>query len=90
MLVQDYQFGNISNDALYRITAHQTFNTLSGLYFHNGAEYYLLIILITTILIYDYDWIAMILSGLIITAFMLVSLFPQSTKWEGAVTSGQV
>jgi len=52
--------------------------TFTGLYFHNGAEYFLLNILVITILIYDNKWIVGCLGVLIIAAFMLIVFMPQS------------
>ncbi|EEI92502.1 ATPase/histidine kinase/DNA gyrase B/HSP90 domain protein [Sphingobacterium spiritivorum ATCC 33300] len=51
--------------------------TISGLYFHNGAEYFLLTLLITTIIIFDNRWIRTFLCSLIILACISVVLFPQ-------------
>lgn len=52
--------------------------SFTGLYFHNGAEYFLLNILVITILIYDNKWIVGGLSILITTAFLLIIFMPQS------------
>jgi two-component system sensor histidine kinase/response regulator len=52
--------------------------TFIGLYFHNGAEYFLLNILVITILTYDNKWIVGGLSVLITTAFLLIIFMPQS------------
>lgn len=52
--------------------------TFTGLYFHNGSEYYLLNILVISILIYDNRWLVGCLSILIITAFLLIVFMPQS------------
>ncbi|MGO4294493.1 sensor histidine kinase [Chitinophaga sp. RAB17] len=52
--------------------------TFTGLYFHNGAEYFLLNILVVTILVYDNKWIVGCLSILITTAFLLIIFMPQS------------
>ncbi|WP_177192285.1 sensor histidine kinase [Chitinophaga arvensicola] len=52
--------------------------TFTGVYFHNGAEYFLLSILFVVILIYDNKWVVGSVSVLIITAFMLIVFMPQS------------
>ncbi len=52
--------------------------TFTGVYFHNGAEYFLLNILFIVILIYDNKWIVGSLSLLVITAFMLIVFMPRS------------
>lgn len=54
--------------------------TLSGFFYHNGTEYFLLNILIITILVYDNKWIVISLSTLII-AFIVLILFPPF-QWE--------
>lgn len=51
--------------------------TFTGLYFHNGAEYFLLNILICSLLVYDNKWVIAGLSLLICSAFMLILLMPQ-------------
>lgn len=52
--------------------------TFTGMYFHNGAEYFLLNILVVTILVYDNKWIVGCLSVLITTAFLMIIFMPQS------------
>ncbi|NSL86126.1 HAMP domain-containing histidine kinase [Chitinophaga sp. Mgbs1] len=52
--------------------------TFTGLYFHNGSEYFLLNILLITVLVYDNKWVVIGLSILIIVAFMMIVLMPQS------------
>jgi signal transduction histidine kinase len=52
--------------------------TFTGLYFHNGAEYFLLNIMVISILIYDNKWLVGCLSALIIMAFLLIVFMPQS------------
>ncbi len=54
--------------------------TLSGFFYHNGTEFFLMNILIITILVYDNKWIVISLSMLII-ACMIVVLFPPY-HWE--------
>lgn len=51
--------------------------TISGLYFHNGAEYFLLTLLITTIIIFEHKWIRIFLCSLITLSCISVVLFPQ-------------
>lgn len=51
--------------------------TITGLFFHNGAEYFLLNILICCLLVYDNKWLNAGLGLLIITAFLLIVLMPQ-------------
>ncbi|MBC9934995.1 sensor histidine kinase [Chitinophaga qingshengii] len=51
--------------------------TVVGLFFHNGAEYFLLNILICCILVYDNRWITVSLSLLTIAAFLAIIFFPQ-------------
>ncbi|HEY9262940.1 HAMP domain-containing sensor histidine kinase [Chitinophaga sp.] len=50
----------------------------TGMYFHNGAEYFLLNIMVVTILVYDNKWIVGCVSALITAAFLLVIFMPQS------------
>ncbi|MDR6570845.1 UNVERIFIED_ORG: signal transduction histidine kinase [Chitinophaga ginsengisegetis] len=52
--------------------------TFTGVYFHNGAEYFLLNILFIVILIYDNKWVVGSLSVLVIAAFMLIVFMPRS------------
>ncbi len=52
--------------------------TFTGVYFHNGSEYFLLNILFIVILIYDNKWIVGSVSLLVITAFMLIVFMPRS------------
>ena len=52
--------------------------TFTGVYFHNGAEYFLLSILFVVILVYDNKWLVGSLSVLIIAAFLLIVFMPQS------------
>lgn len=54
--------------------------TLSGYFYHNGAEYFLLNILVITILVYDNKWIVVSLSMLTIAAMVLI-MFPPY-YWE--------
>lgn len=54
--------------------------TLSGFFYHNGTEFFLMNILIITILVYDNKWIVISLSMLIIVC-MIVVLFPPY-HWE--------
>ncbi|WP_212005060.1 sensor histidine kinase KdpD [Chitinophaga sp. HK235] len=54
--------------------------TFTGLFFHNGAEYFLLNILICCILVYDNKWVVAGLSTLVITAFLLIIFMPQ--QWH--------
>lgn len=49
----------------------------TGLFFHNGAEYFLLNILICCLLVYDNKWLNAGLGLLIISAFLLIVLMPQ-------------
>ncbi|MBC9909235.1 sensor histidine kinase [Chitinophaga varians] len=51
--------------------------TFTGLFFHNGAEYFLLNILICCLLVYDNKWLNAGLGLLIISAFLLIVLMPQ-------------
>lgn len=57
--------------------------TLSGLFYHNGAEYFLLNILVITILVYDNKWVVVSLSFLTIAAMLLI-MFPP-VYWEPLV-----
>lgn len=57
--------------------------TLSGFFYHNGAEFFLLNILVITILVYDNKWIVVSLSMLTIAAIILI-MFPP-VYWEPAV-----
>lgn len=51
--------------------------TIAGLYFHNGGEYFLVALLITTSLMFDTKWIRFLLCSLIFVACAAVILFPQ-------------
>ncbi|PUZ25832.1 sensor histidine kinase [Chitinophaga parva] len=64
--------------------------TISGLYFHNGAEYYLLLILIVVMLIYDRGWLLLCLVGLAGGCFVAVLLFPQPPLLGPPVSQYQV
>lgn len=50
--------------------------TFTGIYFHNGAEYFLLNILIFCVLVYDNKWLVAGLGLLIICAFILIIAMP--------------
>ncbi|MFY0256304.1 sensor histidine kinase [Chitinophaga sp. 30R24] len=52
--------------------------TFTGIYFHNGAEYFLLNILVITILVYDNVWLVGGLSILITGSFLTILFMPQS------------
>ncbi|RAJ05151.1 signal transduction histidine kinase [Chitinophaga skermanii] len=56
--------------------------TFTGIFFHNGSEYFILNILFVTILIYDNKWMLLVLSVLTILAFCAIVFFPQ--HWEYA------
>lgn len=51
--------------------------TIAGLYFHNGGEYFLVALLITTSLMIDIKWIRFCLCSLIIVSCIAVIMFPQ-------------
>ncbi|UYQ94304.1 HAMP domain-containing histidine kinase [Chitinophaga horti] len=51
--------------------------TFSGAYFHNGAEFFLLNILIITLLVYDTTWIRWSIALLTLTCFMVIHFLPQ-------------
>ncbi|NML40208.1 HAMP domain-containing histidine kinase [Chitinophaga sp. G-6-1-13] len=51
--------------------------TFTGLFFHNGAEYFLLNILLSCLLVYDNKWLNAGLGLLIISAFLVIVLMPQ-------------
>ncbi|MCW3466066.1 sensor histidine kinase [Chitinophaga nivalis] len=62
--------------------------TFTGMFFHNGAEYFLLNILILSILVYDNRWIVVGLSLMVIAAFLLILFLPQ--QWYLAPPVPQV
>lgn len=64
--------------------------TFTGLYFHNGAEYFLLNILICTILVYDNKWIITALSVFIVSAFLLIVLMPQEWRLAPPVPASRI
>lgn len=64
--------------------------TFTGVYFHNGSEYFLLNILIVSILVYDHKWIVTGLSMLIITAFLFIIFMPQDKVWADPVPTQRV
>ncbi|WP_143305900.1 sensor histidine kinase [Chitinophaga vietnamensis] len=50
--------------------------TFMGLFFHNGAQYFLLNVLIFCLLVYDNNWIMTTLGVLILAAFLWVLFWP--------------
>ncbi|WP_168128497.1 sensor histidine kinase [Niabella soli] len=64
--------------------------TISGCYFHTGAEYYLLNTLVLTIIIFDNKWVIAILSSLIITATVLSLTFPSPLQIGSPMGTGRV
>ncbi|RPE12069.1 sensor histidine kinase [Chitinophaga lutea] len=62
----------------------------TGLYFHNGAEYFLLNILIASILVYDNKWMVAGLSVIICSAFLLIVLYPQHWSLAEPVPASRV
>jgi signal transduction histidine kinase len=64
--------------------------TFTGFYFHNGAEYFLLNILICAILVYDNKWVIAGLSIFILTAFVGIVLMPQEWRLVKPVPPGRV
>ncbi|WP_343702443.1 HAMP domain-containing sensor histidine kinase [Chitinophaga sp.] len=64
--------------------------TFTGLYFHNGSEYFLLNILVCTILVYDNKWVIAGLSVLICSAFITIVLMPQEWRLAPPVPAGRV
>jgi two-component system sensor histidine kinase/response regulator len=59
--------------------------TFTGLYFHNGSEFFLINILAVSILVYDNKWVVMGLSVCIISAFMLIVFMPQEWRLAPAI-----
>ncbi|WP_159456139.1 sensor histidine kinase [Chitinophaga eiseniae] len=64
--------------------------TFTGLFFHNGAEYFLLNILICCLLVYDNKWLNAGLGVLIITAFLLIVFMPQHWRFADPVPQSRV
>ncbi|WP_157986278.1 sensor histidine kinase [Chitinophaga alhagiae] len=64
--------------------------TFTGLYFHNGAEYFLLNILVCAILVYDNKWVIAALSVVICGAFITIVLMPQEWRLAPPVPPGRV
>lgn len=59
--------------------------TISGIYFHNGAEYFLLNILVITLLVYDNKWIRWGFSVAIIVCFVAIRFMPQNLSFAEEV-----
>ncbi|MCK7553930.1 HAMP domain-containing histidine kinase [Chitinophaga sedimenti] len=55
--------------------------TFAGVYFQNGAEFFLLNILIVTLLVYDKPWVRWTISMLIITCFLIIHFLPQEAAF---------
>ncbi|NIG55538.1 sensor histidine kinase KdpD [Chitinophaga sp. Cy-1792] len=62
----------------------------TGFVYHNGAEYFLLNILIVTILVNDNTWYIVIVSILIILVFVGIVYFPQHLSWADPVPRQRV
>jgi len=63
--------------------------TFSGMYFQNGAEYFLLNILVITLLVYDNNWIRWGFSLTIICCFVMIHFMPQQLSFAPAVPRGR-
>ncbi len=66
---------------LYSITLY----TFSGIYFQNGAEFFLLNILIITLLVYDRLWIKLLFSTITICSFLAIHFMPQEAGFASNV-----
>ncbi|ANH79976.1 hypothetical protein A8C56_02395 [Niabella ginsenosidivorans] len=75
---------------LFLLGFNLVFFTIAGLYFHNGSEYFLLSILLVTMLVYDEGWLEIILCILVVLAIMLVIFFPQPSVLGAPVSRGRV
>ncbi|WP_157558002.1 sensor histidine kinase [Niabella aurantiaca] len=64
--------------------------TFTGLYFHNGAQYFLLNILIIAILVYTDRRVVTVLSLVIIAAYLLIVFFPQPAVFGPPVPDERV
>jgi len=49
---------------------------ISGLFFHNGAEFFLLFILVVSLLVYDNGWQLFLIITLNVTLFLLIRFMP--------------
>ncbi|MGX5817597.1 sensor histidine kinase [Chitinophaga lutea] len=54
--------------------------TFTGMYFQNGSEYFLLNILLVTILVYDRPWVLATFLTLSLTGMLMILLFPQESS----------
>lgn len=70
---------------LYSIVVY----TFSGIYFRNGAEFFLLNILIITLLVYDSRWIRWSISAITIVAFLAIHFLPQDASFAPEVPTGR-
>ncbi|MBO9619768.1 MAG: HAMP domain-containing histidine kinase, partial [Niabella sp.] len=64
--------------------------TLSGCYFHTGAEYFLMNTLVLTIIVFDNRWTIAIISSLMIAATVLSLTFPVPVQIGPAVGVGRI
>ena len=75
---------------LFLLGFNLAFFTIAGLYFHNGAEFFLLSILLVTMLVYDEGWLEIILCIVVVLAILLVISYPQPPVLGAPVSKSRV
>jgi two-component system sensor histidine kinase/response regulator len=75
---------------LWLILYNFSLYTLSGLFFHNGCEFFLLNILFLVFLIYDDKWLLAGLCIMVVTGFMVVHFLPVSWSVADPVPSSRI
>ena len=75
---------------LFLLGFNLAFFTIAGLYFHNGAEFFLLSILLVTMFVYDEGWLEIILCIVVVLAILLVISYPQPPVLGAPVSKSRV
>jgi len=75
---------------LVMITSRFCLYTFSGLFFHNGSQYFLWTLIITTLLLIDLKWLRYLLCSLILLSSVSVAMFPQQPIFGAVVMQRQV
>lgn len=83
LILHHYRYYRIARSIL--IVFNLIFFTLGGYFFHNGAEYLLLCVLIVTLLVYDNIYIQTLASCVIILAIITVVFYPSPIFSENQV-----
>ena len=75
---------------LIRISFSIIIYTVSGLFYHNGAEYSLIGTLVIAVLVFDKKWLIGILSILIVTAILVVLNFNIGIPGEAQISASRI